>query len=375
MDRADAKLFAQVSAHCDGSNSEPNAEGSPGLSARKDADVAIAALGMTATRLVAPVALHHLGQWLDWPDWFMEGTSLPNNRTLPDRITAADDLIMTANLVDHGYFVPVLRKFAENMMFTGRPSSMIGLSNAPSLSDALCLYCRSLNLNNPHLDAHFSIERGAFVLAIDAVLPGGRLLDFTVTAAFMAAACHIGAFIPSADKEIVIDLMLQKTAELEEIARRIPGSVRFGSTGYRVCGNAAWLQSRNRDHDDAFWLLALERIAEAERLIDGTPIIERIRQSVDQALNTEKRVPRLKQIAAAEGVSERTMVRMLSSKETHFHAIVEEQRRLRAAELIGLQAISLSEIAAKLGFTDMSSFGRSFRQWFGTTPGRYRKRL
>lgn len=47
---------------------------------------------------------------------------------------------------------------------------------------------------------------------------------------------------------------------------------------------------------------------------------------------------------------------------------------MKAAELIGNSTVSLTEIARLLGFTDMSSFGRSYRQWFGITPGQARSR-
>jgi len=41
--------------------------------------------------------------------------------------------------------------------------------------------------------------------------------------------------------------------------------------------------------------------------------------------------------------------------------------------VIADQSISLAEAARALGFSDMSSFGRSVRNWFGETPGNLRK--
>jgi AraC-like DNA-binding protein len=201
------------------------------------------------------------------------------------------------------------------------------------------------------------------------------LLDFLTVAAFIVACRCIESFVPQSGQEMNVNLPLGPSAELENVLIRIPGALKFGSTAYSVTGNAAWLQKENPDHDPAFWLLALERIAAAERQGEGVAIVDRIRKSVNQALAQEKRVPRLKQIAAIEGVSERTVVRMLAAQNTNFHNVVEEERRRKAAELIGIRTLCLSEIAETLGFTDMSSFGRSFRQWFGNTPGQYRKNL
>lgn len=375
MDRADPNLIASTSLDDEGDSAVVAAEVFDKSSARNDADLAIAKLGVNAQRYVAPLMLNHVGQWLEWPVWFTLGTSLESSDSLPDRITVADDLVLTANLVDHGYASSMLKKMGDNIRFASGPASLAGLTNAPTLADALDMYCRSLKASNPHLDPHISIENGTFLFTVDSLLPPGRLLDFLSIAASIVACRCIESFVPQSGQELNLDLPLRPSAELENVLIRTPGALKFGSTAYSVSGNAAWLQKENPDHDTAFWLLALERIAAAERQGDGTAIVDRIRKSVNQALADEKRVPRLKQIAAIEGVSERTVVRMLAAKNTNFHNIVEEERRRKAAELIGIRTLCLSEIAETLGFTDMSSFGRSFRQWFGNTPGQYRKSL
>lgn len=375
MDRNDPNLIARTSLDDDGDAAAFATEVFDQYSARNDAAVAIAKLGVNAQRCVAPLMLNHVGQWLEWPEWLMQGTSLCNTDSLPDRITVAEDLILTANLVDRGYAAPLLKKIADSIRFASGPASVAGFRNAPSLADALNLFCRSLKVGNPHLEAQISIDNGVFVITIESLLPEGQLRDFLITASLMVAARNIEGFVPQSIQDMMIDLPQFPSGEVEDFATRIPGRLNFGSPTCSVTGNAAWLQTENPDHDPAFWLLALERIAAAERQGEGSAIVDRIRKSVNQALAQEKRVPRLKQIAAIEGVSERTVGRMLAVQNTNFHNIVEEERRRKAAELIGIRTLCLSEIAETLGFTDMSSFGRSFRQWFGNTPGQYRKSL
>ena len=84
------------------------------------------------------------------------------------------------------------------------------------------------------------------------------------------------------------------------------------------------------------------------------------------------RVPRLKQAAAHLGISTRTIVRSLARHDTSFHKLVEEERKARALALIADTSLSFADVAAALGFNDMSSFGCSFRNWFGDTPGNFR---
>ncbi|MBA4043014.1 MAG: hypothetical protein C0471_01115 [Erythrobacter sp.] len=97
-----------------------------------------------------------------------------------------------------------------------------------------------------------------------------------------------------------------------------------------------------------------------------------IREFIVEQLDQMHRVPRLKQAAAHLGISTRTIVRSLARHDTSFHKLVEEERKARALALIADTSLSLADVAAALGFNDMSSFGRSFRNWFGDTPGNFR---
>jgi AraC-like DNA-binding protein len=39
---------------------------------------------------------------------------------------------------------------------------------------------------------------------------------------------------------------------------------------------------------------------------------------------------------------------------------------------VGDEGLELADVAFRLGFSDVSSFSRSFRRWTGVSPGRYR---
>lgn len=54
---------------------------------------------------------------------------------------------------------------------------------------------------------------------------------------------------------------------------------------------------------------------------------------------------------------------------------VTEVRMRRAAEMLGLDRSAVGEIALCTGYRSEAAFARRFEQFFGTTPGRYRKRL
>ena len=76
--------------------------------------------------------------------------------------------------------------------------------------------------------------------------------------------------------------------------------------------------------------------------------------------------------AALFGIHRRTLHRRLKREGVTFDALVEDVRAGLAQELLAVRGTPLGEVAATLGYADVSAFSRAFRRWFGTTPARWR---
>jgi AraC-like DNA-binding protein len=71
--------------------------------------------------------------------------------------------------------------------------------------------------------------------------------------------------------------------------------------------------------------------------------------------------------------SVRTLQMQLSESRLQFSEIVEQQRIGLAKDYLGQSRMSLDEVAALLGYSEQSSFGRAFKRWTGTTPKQFRE--
>ncbi len=71
-------------------------------------------------------------------------------------------------------------------------------------------------------------------------------------------------------------------------------------------------------------------------------------------------------------ISQRTLQRRLRLAGTSFQELIEQARREQALRLLHDQRLTLSEVAFKTGYSEMSTFYRAFRRWTGKTPGEYR---
>lgn len=78
----------------------------------------------------------------------------------------------------------------------------------------------------------------------------------------------------------------------------------------------------------------------------------------------------LDEAARALGMSARTLKRKLAAERTTYSGLVDAERRERAILLLRGEALSLDEIAARLGYSDAANFSRAFRRWTGTSPRR-----
>jgi AraC-like DNA-binding protein len=76
----------------------------------------------------------------------------------------------------------------------------------------------------------------------------------------------------------------------------------------------------------------------------------------------------LESLAFAIDLTPRTLRRRLKEFGTSFSAILEAERRKKAAQLL-VQNISLDQLASHLGYASQAAFSRAFRDWTGQSPG------
>lgn len=85
--------------------------------------------------------------------------------------------------------------------------------------------------------------------------------------------------------------------------------------------------------------------------------------------------PALATLAARLAVSPRTLVRRLGQRHTSYRVLRDQHRQTRAADLLAQPALSVAEIAERLGYDEPTNFARACRRWFGLSPRAYRAGL
>jgi AraC-like DNA-binding protein len=81
----------------------------------------------------------------------------------------------------------------------------------------------------------------------------------------------------------------------------------------------------------------------------------------------------LEEVAAAVHMSPSTLKRRLMLQGYSLSTLLQEERRDRALLLLRSQALSIDDVADRLGYSSVQNFARAFRRWTGTTPAAYRQ--
>ncbi len=79
-------------------------------------------------------------------------------------------------------------------------------------------------------------------------------------------------------------------------------------------------------------------------------------------------------VAGMLNTTVRTMQRKLKEEGSNYQHIFDQERRVRAEFLLANSQYSLTDISLQMGFTETSSFTRSFKAWTGMTPGEFRNK-
>jgi AraC-like DNA-binding protein len=100
--------------------------------------------------------------------------------------------------------------------------------------------------------------------------------------------------------------------------------------------------------------------------------LEGIRRKIAEAIKAGN--PNLGQVAKAMALSPRTLQRQLDTCGIDFRSLLDDTRKRLALVYLKDSENTLTQIAFLLGYSEVSTFNRSFKRWTGKTPLHYRRR-
>lgn len=195
------------------------------------------------------------------------------------------------------------------------------------------------------------------------------LIEFRISAFFNIAHFVTGAMHP----QLFHEVSLQHSAKAEhEKYRKILGTpVRFEQSRSSFSMSEEAMQIPIFCADADLNRVALSHAEEAASDTQNEVLLKnRIKEHIRPRLFLG--LPSQEELAEQFGMSTTKLKRLLSAEGTNFREVCNELRSNSARHLLLSTNKSISEVGIMLGFSQPSSFVRSFKGWSGQTPQQFR---
>ncbi|MDB4972157.1 MAG: Transcriptional regulator, AraC family protein [Myxococcaceae bacterium] len=234
-----------------------------------------------------------------------------------------------------------------------------------TLGDAVATAERYVRLRAMQLRLHTSLQDGCLVIAFSDDVP--ESLRVFHTEAFFVTLVHMGRALVGHPITGACEMAFAEPAHFRRFAHLLPGEVRFSCAENRLIV-PAHLLAQAVVTSDAVMARRIERDCQRElaALDERASFLSTIRRQLRPEAGD---FPGLEELAERTQSSTRTIKRKLAEQGTTYRKLVDTLRRERAVELLREGDHSVEKVARMLGYTDAASLHRSWRRWFGGTPG------
>lgn len=327
--------------------------------------------------LLMPITYgRHLARLFDLERLFA-GTGLePADLQDPEyRITVSQLLTYTRNALDladdPGWYYEWAGSLADH--FHGPIS--IALVSAPTLGDGLDAFLRYFPSRIPYMHLQDRREGEHFFAELCPLIDLGTAKPILVETPVVLLQKHLQNVYDVDLSQAVLELDYPATAHADRCRAYFPFPVRFATARNALVIPAAWRTLRNLGHVESTWVHALAQCEATMASSVERETLGRVRACLASGFAREDRLrplPTLDEVAESLHVTSRTLIRRLQRLGTSYRDATDEFLRARARELLANDQMKIKQVAAALGFDSPTNFGKTFKRWYGISPGSFR---
>jgi AraC-like DNA-binding protein len=246
----------------------------------------------------------------------------------------------------------------------------LAMQNCSTFREAIAEWAQfqSIHLQGAHSELSRTGSLLNWTLYVD---EPGRLGTRQKVAQSMGLACNVfRVLLGPAWRPVSVHFVQPAPSDLSDFRRVFQSPVRF-----RQDADFIALPRDVLDHP-------IERSnPELRRLLDrhlrelkadvGEAIEEKVRKAIRSCLSRQD--CSIEEVSAILSVAPRTLQRQLNERGTRFSRLVEEVRSSAACRHLSESEISLTQLAAILGYSELSAFSRAFQRWHGQSPQQWQR--
>jgi len=227
---------------------------------------------------------------------------------------------------------------------------------------------QSIHLQGAHSEITRVGSQLRWVIHVD---EPGRLGTRQKVAQSMGLACNVfRALLGQAWDPLSVHFVQPAPSDASDYRRVFRSAVRFGQEAdFMALPRDALEHPIERSNPE------LRRLLDRQLLEMKAGVSEAIEEQVRKVIRSSlsRQDCRIEEVAAILSVAPRTLQRQLQQRGTSFTRLLEEVRIDAARRYLTESALSVSQLAAILGYSELSAFSRAFHRWHGRSPQQWQR--
>ncbi|GHF47611.1 AraC-like DNA-binding protein [Amycolatopsis bartoniae] len=241
--------------------------------------------------------------------------------------------------------------------------------SSPTMRDAVNLALRYLDLSFAFSMPRARVEDDRARMELDDSSLPADVARFLVERDLSAIHTMLVDLLPSGPPMLSLELRHPEPSTVDEYEEQFGLRPRFGGSANVAFFDATFL-------DEPLPLANPQTVALCEA--QCRELVSQRRRRAGIAHEVRERLTRfgalaegMPGVARELGMSTRTLRRKLEESGTSFRDLLDEVREALAEEMLTTGALSIEDVAIRLGYAEASSFIHAFKRWKGTTPAAY----
>jgi AraC-like DNA-binding protein len=247
--------------------------------------------------------------------------------------------------------------------------------NSKTLQEMLVSFAYISSIINNLMRCHFAIEGERAIFRMGFLWDLFKLESDAVDLTFAAIRSWISSSVEGVVEIKEVNLRRLKPANPDRYPEIFGVEPQFAAKENALVFAAKDLKNGVRNYDNNLrQILSVYVEAEVKRIPVPDDLLQTVRALVEYNLEAGTAFD-IESISKKIYVSTRTLQRELSRYQTNFREIVNLAKQQISTRLLMDPSVSLDRVSELLGYSEVTAFIRSFKRWYGVSPGEYRKRM
>lgn len=244
--------------------------------------------------------------------------------------------------------------------------------NSEDLETALKHYIRLFNIVNESVSVSFTRNSSSCSLNFFHKLPESYCIP-DIERSLVLTLYRTRAWL---DKDLPLESahFCHKAPIYETDYKKVFGCpVYFNQTECKLIFSSQYLAMDSKKSNPYIKQACLNQANELISKLNFQSLSEKVKNYIHHELASCE--PTIERISSLLNISKQTLSRKLKQEGTLFQKLLESVRFDKARQLLEQSALSTSEIALALGFSELSAFSRAFKRWSGVSPKNFRESI